>query len=169
MVGYAHSSEIDFAHGPDISDGGIGVLLFEDDKIKKVLIAVDSNNALTGVREEIMNALRKSNFGFIELCTSDTHNFAARTLTNRGYFALGEATKIDIVVETITKLARLAEERIEACDFTVSDFTKNVRLIGSESLDDFASLTGRAITFTKSYLRRAIPVFVLLLAITLLY
>src|SRR3989454_7293719 len=77
-VGFAHSSEAEFNHGPDISDAGVGVLTFEVEKTKWALVLVDSNNANPGSKEELRRRLDGAGFKLIELCTSDSHNLAAR-------------------------------------------------------------------------------------------
>jgi predicted neutral ceramidase superfamily lipid hydrolase len=105
----------------------------------------------------------------IELCTSDTHNFAARNRTSRGYFALGEGSGKDEVVEAVKKLAAAAENKVAPCALTVARFEMETQLIGTESLDDFAGLTKDAITLSKGYTRMLVPAILLLTAITLFY
>ena len=169
MVGYAHSSEISFNHGSDISDAGIGALLLETDTFKGVLIAADSNNAKVGLRERLDDQLRKQGIELIELCTSDTHNLAARSLVGRGYFALGESTPVEQIIKAIMELVHNAQKRLARCKYTTADFSIDMPLIGVESLNDFASLTDKAIEFTKSYFKKAILLIFLLLGIILFY
>ena len=168
-LGFAHSAEIDFKHGLDISEGGIGVVVFSTDDSQSVLITADSNNAVSGLRQKAADAVEKMGFRFIELCTSDTHAFAARNLTDRGYFALGEDTKTDDIVSTIGALAQKAEERVAPCTTTAASFTTEIPLIGQESLDDFAALTSRAVSLAKSYAEIVAPAILLFLVITLFY
>lgn len=167
--GFAHSEEIEFKHGLDISEGGIGVAIFSSAGSKNLLVTADSNNAVSGLHERIAYAIRNMGFGFIELCTSDTHNFAARNLTDRGYFALGEGTKPEDIISAIEKLARIADGRIAPCTTSASGFVSDIPLIGHESLDDFAGLTRNTASFAKAYVKAMIPISLLLLAITLFY
>jgi len=168
-LGFAQSAEVDFKHGLDVSEGGIGVVVFSTDDSQSVLITADSNNAVSGLRQEAADAVEKMGFKFIELCTSDTHAFAARNLTDRGYFALGEDTKTDEIVSMIDALVQKAEERVAPCTTTVASFTTEIPLIGQESLDDFAALTSRAVSLAKSYAEIAAPAVLLFLVITLFY
>jgi putative membrane protein len=168
-LGFAHSDEIDFRHGLDVSEGGIGVILFSAGDSRSVLITSDSNNAVPGLRQKVADAVEKMGFKFIELCTSDTHAFAARNLTHRGYFALGEDTKADEIVSAIDKLARKAEGRVASCTIRAASFKTEIPLIGHESLDDFAALTSRAVSLAKSYAEIVVPVVLLLVVITLFY
>lgn len=169
MVGYAHSSEISFKHGSDISDAGIGVLFLETDTFKGVLIAADSNNARVGLRQKLDDQLREEGMELIELCTSDTHNLAARSLVSRGYFALGESTPVEQIIQAIMELVHNAQKRLARCKYTTADFSIDMPLIGVESLNDFASVTDKAIEFTKSYFKKIIPLIFVLLGITLFY
>jgi putative membrane protein len=168
-VGYAHSSEISFTHNSDISDAGIGVLLLKTDASKGALVAVDSNNVKVGLREKLNEQLGRQGIELIELCTSDTHNLAARSLVSRGYFALGEATPTELIINGIMELVYIAQKRLARCKYTTADFSIDMPLIGIESLNEFALLTNNVIRFTKSYFKKIIPLIFTMLGITLFY
>lgn len=167
-LGHAHSSEIDFRPGIDICDGGLSVLLFQTDITKSVLVVADSNNVITGLREELDAELQRKGFALIELCTSDTHKFAARTLTERGYFALGESTKPTEVIATIMKLVEIATEHARSYKYRIGELKLNVSLVGRQPLDEFADVTRRGSSFAKRYTKVAAIVVLALLAITLI-
>jgi putative membrane protein len=168
-VGFASSTEMNLKLGPDVSEGGVCATLFAVDDSRSVLVSADSNNAVSGLRERIAEELGRTGVGFVELCTSDTHNFAARNLTNRGYFALGESSGIDTVIEVVKKLVNIAESKVAPCDIVVARFETKIPLIGIESLDDFARLTKDAVSLSKSYAKILFPMVLLLGAITLFY
>ncbi|HUK74306.1 MAG TPA: DUF2070 family protein, partial [Nitrososphaerales archaeon] len=71
QVGVAHSSELEFHHGSDISEGGVAALVFRKRDSTYALITSDSNNAVVGLRQAVADALRKDGVELIELCTSD--------------------------------------------------------------------------------------------------
>jgi len=150
-VGAAHSSELQFEHGSDISDGGITALVFRKHTSTYALITSDSNNAVIGLRQMVIDELKKDNVELIELCTSDTHNSAARHLTSRGYRALGEDTDRAKLLATIKKLEKLAESRLERGTATCVTTLLTLPLIGDKSLNDFAVLTKQTLNFTKPY------------------
>jgi putative membrane protein len=166
QIGYSHSSETGFTPGADISEGGIGVLIFENNGPKNVLIVADSNNVVVGLREVIANALKDKGFQLMELCTSDTHNLAARSLIQRGYFALGEATSKEKIIEVINDLVSLADQRIGTCNFVVVSFPLKIPLIGNEPLEDFAAVTNEAFAFSKTFTKMMIPITFALIAVT---
>ena len=168
-LGFARSAEIDFRHGLDISEGGLGVILFSTSHSQSLLITADSNNAVSGLRQRIADHIERMGFELIELCTSDTHAFAARNLTHRGYFALGEDTKTDDIISAIDVLARKAEGSVAPCTTKIASFRTDIPLIGQESLDDFATLTSSAVSLAKSYAEIVAPAILLFLVITLFY
>jgi len=155
-LGMAHSSELHFEHGSDVSDGGIATLVFRKHKSTYALISSDSNNAVVGLRQMVLDELKKENVNLIDLCTSDTHSSAARQLTNRGYHALGEDTDPATLVAVIKKLERLAEERLSPGRVATITSRQTLPLIGDKSLDDFATLTKETLSFTKAYATGAI-------------
>jgi putative membrane protein len=155
-VGVAHSSELQFEHGSDISDGGITALVFRKQKSIHALITSDSNNASVGLRQIVIDELKKDGVDLIELCTSDTHNSAARQLTRRGYRALGEDSNRDTLVATIKRLEKLAEGRLSRGEVTTITSHLTLPLIGDKSIDDFAALTKKTLSFTKAYASAAL-------------
>lgn len=168
-IGAANSQEVEFKHGADISDGGVSVVVFATPDAKWALVAADSNNAKSGLKERVETALHSRGVNLLELCTSDTHKLAARGLTNRGYRALGEDTDPESLIRCVEELVKLAESRLAAYNLEVTSFQSNVPLIGMQSLDDFASLTNSAISLSKRYTKMILPVILVLLTITLFY
>jgi putative membrane protein len=167
-VGMAHSSELpQFEHGSDISDGGIAALVFRKQGLVHALITSDSNNAIVGLRQKVIDELKRENVDLIELCTSDTHDSAARSLTSRGYHALGEDTNVDSLVETIKKLEKLAEGRLSPCEVATITTQLTLPLIGDKSIDDFATLTKESLSFAKAYAGAALAAAVVICSLAL--
>jgi len=163
-VGFAHSSELGFKHGLDISDAGIGLLIFQVKGVNWALILVDSNNAIPQSREQVKEKLESAGLRLLELCTSDSHNLATRLPTiDRGYFALGESTPIADVASVITQLGAVAERRLSLCNYGVGELTSSIGVLGNTAIEDFALLARRSSTFAKKYtFLAAIATFVLL-------
>ena len=80
-VGYAHSNEFGFGAREDLTENGIGLIMFETSHGKSVLVLADANNAIPSLRAETAKALSSLGYELIEFCTSDSHNLAARGLT----------------------------------------------------------------------------------------
>jgi putative membrane protein len=168
QVGVAHSSELQLHHGSDISEGGVTVLVFKQRNSTYALVTSDSNNAIVGLRQSIADALRKAGAELIELCTSDTHNSAARQRTDRGYNALGEESDREMLISTIEKLEKMAEARVSRGSVATISSQVTLPLIGDKSINDFAALTKDAIDFTKAYAAGAFVVTIVLCGAALL-
>lgn len=166
-VGMAHSSELHFEHGSDISDGGVAALVMRKGGSTYALITSDSNNAVVGLRQTVMEELKKEGVELIELCTSDTHNSAARYLTSRGYRALGEDTGKDSIVSTVKKLEKLAEGRLSRGTVTTITSQVTLPLIGDKSLNDFAALTKETLGFARTYAVAAIASILVICSLAL--
>lgn len=168
-TGAANSSEIQFEHGTDVSDGGISVVMLATPKSRWVLISADSNNAKSGLKEKLVAELDALCIQLVELCTSDTHKLAARNHTSRGYYALGEQTSFDAITNCVKELVTIAQSRLASYTINVSHLKSEVPLVGDESLADFAELTSTTIALTKRYTKIIIPALLILLTITLFY
>lgn len=155
-VGYAHSVEFGFGAREDLTEVGIGLIMFETSRGKSVLVLADANNAVPSLRAEVADALSSQGYELIEFCTSDSHNLAARGLTvSRGYKALGEATPGASLVKVVTDLAKLAETRLSQSDYGSGLFTSTVKVFGAKALEEFATITQSASQLAKAYLKIA--------------
>ncbi len=168
-VGYSHSSELGFEAREDLTENGVGLLMVETSRGKFVLIIADANNAIPSLRTEVAEALRSSDYELIELCTSDSHNLAARGLTvPRGYKALGEATAPESILKLVVGLAKLAEERLAPSRYGSGQLTSNSKVFGSKALEEFAGITQSSSKLGRAYLRFATVSVAALLLLSLL-
>jgi putative membrane protein len=168
-IGVAHSSELQFEQGSDISDGGLTVLVFRKQALTYALVTSDSNNVVMGLRQTVIDELKRDNVDLIELCTSDTHKSAARYLTNRGYRALGEDSNRDTLVAAIKKLEKLAEGRLSWGNMTAITSQLTLPLIGDKSLNDFATLTKETLSFSKAYASATLASSLVICSLTLFF
>ena len=166
---YAHSVELGFPAGDDITENGIGLLMLEAGGVKSVITLADSNNAVPKLREEAAMELESAGYRFVELCTSDSHDLAAKGLTaSRGYNALGEGTPVDSIRKLVLDLARLADERLAPCRYGSGRLTSSVRVLGSKALDEFASITQSSSSFAKRYFQLAVVSIAALFVLSLI-
>ncbi len=168
-LGAANSDEIGLKQDIDISDGGVSVVIFATKVAKYVLVTADSNNAKSGLKERVQSELARLDLDLLELCTSDTHKLAATSLTSRGYFALGERTDSQIILECVKKLTGIADSRLDTYRLQIVEFQSDIPLIGSDSLNEFAELTKTTISKAKQCSEIIIPITLLLLTVTLFY
>jgi putative membrane protein len=152
QLGFAHSKEISFEHGDDVTAGGITVALFDAAGEKWVLALADANNAAPPVREAAGKALAASGFKLMEICTSDSHDLAARGLTvTRGYHTLGEATPPQRIADAVVSLARAADSRKAQCRYGSGTTSDEASVFGEDALVEFAGLTQRSSSFARRY------------------
>ncbi len=165
-VGFAHSFEFGNIFGDDVGPGGIGALIFEINGQTYSLIGVDANNALTGLRESMIDYFSNSPTPILEICTSDTHFNAAKTLNAIGYHPLGEATKKDVLAENLQTILHRATERLSNGSFQIRNAEASVKVLGSELLDRFSTAADNAITVARrgGVAIMAISVFVLVVS-----
>ncbi len=167
-VGYAHSGEFGFGPREDLTENGIGLIMFETPRGKSVLALADANNAVPSLRGEAAKALGSLGYELIELCTSDSHNLAARGLTvSRGYKALGEATSVASLVKLVADLAKLAETRLSQSSYGSGLFTSTVKVLGAGALEEFAAVTQSTSRLAKVYFRFAAVSVAILLVLSL--
>jgi putative membrane protein len=167
-IAYAHSSEVGFSPGDDITENGVGLLLLEGRRTKSVLVLADANNAAPHLREESADALKSAGYNLIEFCTSDSHDLAAKGLTvSRGYLALGESTPIESIKRLVVALAELAETRLAPCRYGSGQLTSAVKIFGSKALEEFAFMAQSSSNFAKRYSIFAITSALVLFALSL--
>lgn len=168
-VAYAHSSEVNFSGGRDITENGVSVLMIEAGS-KHVLVLADANNAVPALRAEATKALADAGYDLMEFCTSDSHNLAALGLTvARGYEALGEQTPTTAIVDLVVKLAKMADGRLAPASYGSGLLKSRKRLFGARSIEEFARITQSSSMFGRSYLRFAVASIGALLVISLVF
>ena len=168
-VAYAHSSEVNFSGGRDITENGVSVLMIEAGS-KHVLVLADANNAVPALRAEATKALADAGYDLMEFCTSDSHNLAALGLTvARGYEALGEQTPTTAIVDLVVKLAKMADGRLAPASYGSGLMKSRKRLFGARSIEEFARITQSSSMFGRSYLRFAVASIGALLVISLVF
>ena len=167
---YSHSREVGFPAGGDLTDNGVSLFMVEVGGMKYVLVLADANNAVPALRATVASALESSGYRLIEICTSDSHNLAARGLTvARGYHAFGEETNIDSIAKLAVDLAKRAEPRLSTCAYGSGKVVTKVKIFGAKALDEFAAITQASSKLGRDYVRvAAISVGALLLLSLLL-
>ena len=167
-LAYTHSDELGFSAGEDVTENGIGLLMFEASGVKSAIILADSNNAVPSLHEETAKGLESSGYRLVELCTSDSHDLAAKGLTaTRGYRALGEDTPIDSILKVVLGLAKLADERLAPCKYGSGQLTSSVKVFGSRALDEFASISQSSLDLAKRYSQLTLVSIVALFVLSL--
>lgn len=149
-VGFSHSSEFNFSFKRDVGDGGIGALLFEVAGKRFLLVGVDANNAVRGLRDKLVNEVEVDGVKVIEICTSDTHSTSGKARSPIGYSPLGELTDISEIIDVVKALAKRAEERLAEATVTTHLAYAQVKVMGDKILNEFSRFFDRVFGVAKN-------------------
>jgi putative membrane protein len=133
-----------------MGSGGITVVVVKVAEQKTAYVVIDGNNMVSGLREEILSALKSSGFHEGEVFTTDTHAVSAVVLGRRGYHPVGEAMNHETLISYITEAAKTALANLETCNAgCVRLVVPNVRVIGQARLESLSLLVDKALRWAK--------------------
>lgn len=166
-AGYANIGDISLAgrFQDDLGESGLAVLALCIDSKWNVLGWADSNNMKNGLREELVEKLSSQDHHIVEICTSDTHSTSGKR-TRNGYFALGELSEEDSIIEAFQALTLKAIESAEPSALEVYTAQSRVKVMGSKQLDDYSSALDRSMKLTKIFLSALAVTFVSMILVT---
>jgi len=142
-------SRKELGDGEDIGYNGVGVLLMQIDNRLYAFVSVDANNALSSVRNMLLNDLQKYNVDLIDVTTSDTHFNATKVRNLRGYFLLGERTPQERFVSAITNTCFNLRGSLEPFKGAVKVWHNNVLTIKSAIYSDINNVVSESINNLK--------------------
>ncbi len=149
----------EFSIGDGMGAGGITVIVTEVSDEKTAYVVIDGNNIVQGLRDKILNAIRKIGIDEGEILTTDTHSVSAVVLGKRGYHPIGEAIDHDALIKhireaTLRAVAVLKEATAGYHSVTIQD----IKVIGEKRLRMLSLLTDRVL---RQLRRVIIPIFAL--------
>lgn len=165
-VGLSHSTGDGLPR--DVGPGGVGLVLFGDKIGEYCLVITDANNAKLGFREELFGKFEKvTGARILEICTSDTHVTAARTMGAKGYLALGDVVAADQFAKTLESLYNEAKASKAEGSYSTMEVQSSVKTIGGEMLDQFSTVMDKTSNTAKTgaKLLAALGVVIVLLTI----
>jgi len=148
-VGFSHSSELNLKFKQDVGAGGIGVLLFEVNGKRFLLIAADANNAVKGLRKRLVDGVKIDGVKVVEICTTDTHFASGKARSPIGYSPLGELTGVDEIINAVRVLAKKAEESLAEATLTTEVAYAQVKVMGEKILNEFSRIFDRVFKVVK--------------------
>jgi putative membrane protein len=138
--------------------GGITAVVVNVAEQKTVYVVIDGNNMVSGLREEILSALKATGFHESEVFTTDTHAVSAVVLGRRGYHPVGEAMNHETLISYIKEAAQAAAANLESCKAgCLRLVVPNVRVIGEARLASLSLLVDKALRWAKQIVA---PIFV---------
>ena len=138
--------------------GGITAIVVKVADQKTAYIVIDGNNMISGLREKILDALKKSGFHESEVFTTDTHAVSALVLGRRGYHPVGEAMNIELLIRHIQEVSKAAEKNLETCKAGCSRIiVPKIRVIGQNRIESLSLLVDKTLQRAKQVVA---PLFV---------
>ncbi|MFH0897856.1 MAG: DUF2070 family protein [Candidatus Bathyarchaeota archaeon] len=149
LVGAAKIVPEEFSISQGMGPGGIVTLAVIVGEQKTLYVTIDGNNMVSGLREDIIQALSTS-FDECEVLTTDTHIVNAVNTIKRGYYPVGEAIDHEQLLSYIKDVAAKAVDNAEKAEVSFTRISvNNVRVIGEEKLVTLSMLIDRTFSLMK--------------------
>ena len=141
-----------------MGSGGITAIVVNVAEQKTAYVVIDGNNMVSGLREEILSALKSVGFHESEIFTTDTHAVSAVVLGRRGYHPVGEVMNREALIWYIKEVTKKAASNLESCNAgCLRLVVPRVRVIGEERLSSLSMLVDKALRRAKQIVA---PIFV---------
>jgi len=148
----------EFSLEDGMGSGGITAVVVNVAEQKTAYIVIDGNNMVSGLREEILSALKSAGFHECEVFTTDTHAVSAVVLGRRGYHPVGESMNHETLIRHIIEAAEAATSNLESCKAgCIRLVVPKVRVIGEARLASLSLLVDKALRRAKKIVA---PIFV---------
>lgn len=166
-AGYANIKDIHVGASfqDDLGESGLAVLALCIDNKWNLLGWADSNNMKNGLRETLLKKLTNQDQYIVEICTSDTHSTSGKR-TRNGYFALGELSNEDSIVQAFQALSLQAMESADSSSLELYSAISSIKVMGSKQLDDYSYALDRSMRLTKIFLCALAVTFVSMTLLT---
>jgi putative membrane protein len=161
-VGVASKIPTGFTLKDGFGPSGISVMGIEVSGQRFAYVNVDGNNMVTGLREEIINAIKGVGFDDGEVMTSDTHMVNGIVSARLGYHTVGEAVPRAHLLDEVTQACREALANLETCEVGAVSGQILVTTLGPKSLRRVMALVYRISKLT------ALTLFPIVVAVTIL-
>jgi putative membrane protein len=148
----------EFSLKDGMGPGGITAVVVKVAEQKTAYVVIDGNNMVSGLREEILSALKSLGFHESEVFTTDTHAVSAVVLGRRGYHPVGEVMNHETLIRHIQEAAKAAVANLETCNAgCLRLVVPKVRVIGEARLESLSLLVDKALKWAKQIVA---PIFV---------
>jgi putative membrane protein len=149
--------------------GGISVVVIEVDTQKVAYVTIDGNNMISGLRDEILLALKELGINDGEVLTTDTHSVCGMIRSTRGYNLVGEAIDHLRLISYIKEAAVQALGNMESAVASWSnEVIPDVKVIGEQRIMEFTVLADQATERVKRVSTFLFPGAAILLTLLLL-
>ena len=132
-------------------------------------ITIDGNNMQQGLRDQILQSIRKTGVSDAEVMTTDTHLVTGLVRSPLGYYPVGAALPTPSFLKQITQTVEEAISNLEESSAGFSKFSLQLQVLGSETFQSITAFIGRiARKIGKSFYMLEIVTFLIALLILFL-
>jgi putative membrane protein len=163
-VGYSNSLTSRFKI-IELGGAGIGVLNIHINNQDYLIGWSDSNNLVNGLRIQILGELKEAGINMLEICSSDTHSSSGKR-TRQGYYALGNVTNGKDIVGAFIDISQNAISNTSPSSFSYMDTNSQVKLMGRDQFDNYASALNKSLNITKVSLAITVIFYVAMLIVS---
>jgi putative membrane protein len=163
-IGYSNSLRSGFKFS-ELGGAGIGVLNINIDNKDHLIGWSDSNNFVNGLRTQILADLKLAGINMLEICSSDTHSSSGKR-TRQGYYALGNVTNEKDIIRAFSEISQKAMSKTFPSSFSYLDSYSQVKLMGRDQFDNYASALNKSMSITKVSLGITVIIYISMLVIS---
>lgn len=149
----------------ELGGGGIGVLNLHISNKDYLIGWSDSNNLVNGLRIQIIRELKDAGIHMLEICSSDTHSSSGKR-TRQGYYALGNVTNEKDIIKVFVEISQKALLKTAPSRFSYLDSYSQVKLMGRDQFDNYASALNKSMNITKISLAITLIFYISMLIIS---
>lgn len=169
-VGVATVVPGEFTLQEGMGPGGISVIVVEVEAQKVAYVTIDGNNMVSGLRDEILSALKELGIDDGEILTTDTHSVCGMIRSARGYNLVGEAIDHTKLINYITQATNKALGNLEPAEASWRTETiRDVKVIGEQQITELTVLADKTTERTKSLALSLFPAAAVSLILLLLF
>jgi putative membrane protein len=169
-VGAATVMPKEFTVRDGMGPGGISVIVVEVDRQKTAYVTIDGNNMVSGLRDNILSALKELDIDDGEVLTTDTHSVCGMIRSARGYNLVGEAIDHTKLISYIKEATDRALDNLEPAETSWHTETiRDVKVIGEQQITELTVLADKTTERAKRLALSLFPVAAVSLILLLLF
>jgi putative membrane protein len=133
-----------------IGPTGTTVYLIEVEGQKTAYIVIDGNNMVPGLREKIIEVVKKTGVDEAEVMTSDTHIVNAVSLNPRGYNPVGLVGDHKKLINTIVNMVKEALVKVQPVKVAYSiKNAEKIKIVGEKQMETLTSQILKSVSTAK--------------------
>ncbi|MEM3585711.1 MAG: DUF2070 family protein [Candidatus Jordarchaeaceae archaeon] len=137
----------------DVGPTGITVYVIEVEGQKAAYIIIDGNNMVPGLREKIIEAVKRTGVDEAEVMTSDTHIVNAVSLNPKGYNPVGQTGDHKKLVNIITQMAEDALLKLKPAKVAYSiKNVEKIKIVGEKQMETLTAKILESVSTAKKSL-----------------